>query len=149
MARSKDSGCLLYKLAQWLVEFCQWFLHWYIFANNFKKFRVVESENYLLFLGRQLCRCRAVNITMVVLQAARECRKCGRFSIWEYPNIHVKSPMSQTQSCFKLSGMSHIVHLLGVDVDTANWNIYGHTVDVAFCCNLHPCWITHLTDSKF
>ena len=53
----------------------------------------------------------------------------GRSSIGtqEYPNFH-----GNTQSYFDLTGNSHVVHSLDVEMDSSNWNPRGHSVDVLY-----------------
>ena len=48
----------------------------------------------------------------------------------EYPNFHGNTRLAQTQSYFNLTGNSHIVHSLDVEMDSSNWNPRGHSVDV-------------------
>ena len=47
----------------------------------------------------------------------------GRSSIGtrEYPNFDGNTHLAQTQSYFDLSGTSHIVHSIDVEMDSANW----------------------------
>ena len=49
-----------------------------------------------------------------------------------YPNFHGNTCLAQTQSYFDLSGNSLIVHFLDVEMDSANWNLRGHSVDVLY-----------------
>ena len=50
----------------------------------------------------------------------------------EYPNFHGNTRLAQTQSYFNLTGNSHIVHSLDVEMDSSNWNLHGHSVDVLY-----------------
>ena len=58
----------------------------------------------------------------------------GRSSIGsrEYSNFHGNTRLAQTQIYFDLSGTSHIVHSLDVEMDSANWNPRGHSADVLY-----------------
>ena len=58
----------------------------------------------------------------------------GRSSIGteEYPNFHGNTRLAQTQSYFDLTGNSHVVHSLDVEMDSSNWNPRGHFVDVLY-----------------
>ena len=49
-----------------------------------------------------------------------------------YPNFHGNTRLAQTQIYFDLSGTSHIVPSLDVEMDSANWNPRGHSVDVLY-----------------
>ena len=56
----------------------------------------------------------------------------GRFSNGEDPNFHGNTCLGQTHCYFNLTGTSHIVHSLDVDVNTDNWNLFRHSVDVLY-----------------
>ena len=47
-------------------------------------------------------------------------------AVWSGEQVHVRYVITQE-----------------VEVDAANWNLCGHTVNVLFSFNLYPCWITH------
>ena len=47
----------------------------------------------------------------------------------EYLNFHGNTRLAQT---LDLSGTSHIVHSLDVEMDSANWNPRGHSADVLY-----------------
>ena len=58
----------------------------------------------------------------------------GRSSIRTklYPNFHGNTCLAQTQSYYDLSGTSHIMHSLDIEMDSASWNPHGHSVDVLY-----------------
>ena len=58
----------------------------------------------------------------------------GRSSIRTrlYPNFHSNTRLAQTQIYFELSGTSHIVHSLDVEMYSVNWNLHGHSLDVLY-----------------
>ena len=80
----------------------------------------------------------AINIPMAVVKTASECGNSGNFSIGEKPKFNRNSRLSQTQSYFDYLGTSNILQSVEVEVDTGNWNLCGHTVDVPFSFNLYP-----------
>ena len=49
-----------------------------------------------------------------------------------YLNFHGNTCLARTQSYFDLSGNFLIVRFLDVEMDSANWNLRGHSVDVLY-----------------
>ena len=64
----------------------------------------------------------------------RSTTNSGRSSVRTklYLNFHGNTCLAQTQIYFDLSGTSHIVHSLAVEMDSANWNPHGHSVDILY-----------------
>ena len=48
--------------------------------------------------------------------------------------------LDKTHCYFDLTGTSHIMHSLDLEVDSANWNLPGHTIDV-LCYTQQDCMV--------